>query len=201
MKRLASLSGLFLLVVVGAGSAVVYAQNNNSAQKANISCDQKVGVVNFRSKILGAYKSSEDSQYKRERKKLASRIAYAGQWVPKDAEKAREKLYKYDELHKSLNTELDKQIKNYQYLETDPLDCSDAKKDLLSKKLDEINGVKDKKIVGGQALIRQKKNEQQAYVRGDLKSANDNLVKKMHKAKSKHPKPSKPVTSVKDATN
>ncbi len=90
-------------------------------------CDQKIAKLNYRSSLLEIYKKSENGKHAALHKVWATRISYAGQWVPKDAEKARESLYKYDALHAVTEKEINKQIQDYKYLQKSPLDCSKTK--------------------------------------------------------------------------
>ncbi len=161
-------------------------------------CTQQVALVNNRSRLLTSYKQGEERSYKQTRKKTASRITYAGQWVPKEAEQARSALYRYDDLHRSLIQEVDKQIEAYKYLETDPLDCSDAKKQLLNEKVLEITGTKDRKAVSGQALLQQKKRDATKHVNDAFNEANKRMIKKLHDAKENGNKPDKSSTLVAD---
>lgn len=178
----------------------VFVPKNAQAQNPNekLKCNQQVALINLRSQLLASYKLSEEKQYKVFRKKWANRITYAGQWVPKESVKARDALYKYDSLHKSLIDEVDKQIKEFQYLETDPVSCAEDKKNTLAIKLEEVNGMDGKKVVGGQALIEKKKKEELKFEKSKFKKATGKMIKKLHAAKEKNPAPEKSMTIVDD---
>lgn len=178
--------GLFILVAISSTSSSVYAASIPQT------CKQKVAKLNYRSALLEVYKKSENGKHEALHKKWATRISYAGQWVPKDAEKARESLYKYDALHAITEKEIDKQIQDYSYLKNSPLDCSKTDAKVLVAKFEDVRGIKDKKVVGGQSLIAQDKTNETVFLKKDFKKSTDSLINKLHKEKSKHPKPQHP---------
>ncbi len=195
-------TGIVVAGIVITGSSVLHKQNDVLAQtnpESSSTCEKKVTLLNNRSKLLAKYKQSEEKKYQLQRKKWAKRIGYSGQWVKKEAENTRSKLYEYDKLNNDLKSELDKQIETYKYLETNPLDCSDAKQNELKKKLAEVSGIKDKKIVGGQAKIEQLKNQKVKYSNGEFNKSTDKLIEKLHSEKKKHPAPKDKPIEVKPA--
>jgi hypothetical protein len=177
---------VMILVLIPAQTSLAA---KKTAAKQSLSCDQKLALVNYRSDILMNYKRRENSRYNTARAQWANRISYASQWIPKDATKARTKLYKYDALHKATDQELDRQIATYRSLSTHPLDCTAAHQAELARRIADIHGLQGKKAVSGNALIAQKKKQETKFYKGDLRKTNASLVKKLHKAKHKHPKP------------
>lgn len=188
-------SSILKLLSIGCVLAVVIALQLATAEAATAkksTCEEKIALINYRSDLLAVYKKTEDKQYQAFYKKWSNRISYAAQWVPKDAEKARAVLYEYDALHAATNKELDKQIRIYRFLGTQPLSCTNIKPVELSKRLEEVNGLKDKKVVGGNALISQHKQQETEFLKKDYRKASEKMIHKLHKAKSKHPKPEHP---------
>ncbi|MDB5170316.1 MAG: hypothetical protein JWO35_10 [Candidatus Saccharibacteria bacterium] len=192
MSRKYLLALAFCLVA----AIAVFAPSLVSAASSE-TCEQKVAKLNYRSELLEIYQKSENDKYTAVHKKWATRISYAGQWIPKDAEKTRESLYEYDALHAATDKEVNKQIGDYRYLEKSPLNCSKSKVATLTKKLDEVKGLKNNKVVGGNALIGQHKKAESEFLKKDFKKSSDGLIQKLHKEKSKHPKPQHPKTDVK----
>ncbi len=181
--------GITTLVIAGLVGSDVYAQSNQVT--ASNLCENQATILNGRTSLLQAYKAKEDTKYKLERNKWAVRISYGAQWVPKDAEKARDSLYKYDDLHRELNKELDKQINDYKYLLDSPLDCTtEPNKLAVAQKVNELTGMVEGKAESGQALLEKLKYAEVKHANGDFKKTSENLVKSMHKAKKKSPKPS-----------
>ncbi len=160
----------------------VAAQSNASAD----SCELQTALLNNRSQLLSNLKNSENSKYQLQRKKWSKRIGYASQWVKKDAEESRQRLYEYDEIHKKYMTEIDTQIGKYKDLETSPLDCSEDSKSRLADKLKEVDGRDGKKIVGGQALIEKLKQEESKFFEGSFEKSTDKMIKNMRKEKEKN---------------
>jgi hypothetical protein len=182
-----------LMIVPATTSA---ASKSNGVISARKTCEQQANIVNYRSTLLKTYKDTQDKRYQRNYNQWATRIRYAGQWVPNDARKARENLYKYRQLHKTMLNEIDRQIQAYQYLETSPLDCSAASKDALAKKVAEVHGVKNKKAVSGNALINKYQNQEVAFANKDMQKSNQKMIKNLHKEKRKHPTPEFSKTAV-----
>lgn len=167
-----------LLVICGLNLAPVAASAEEIAH-----CKENVRLLNYRSDLLGVYKKNEDRSYNKVRKLWAERIAYAGRWVEKDAEKARDALYQYDALHAATMKEVDKQIKAYEPLKQNPLDCDKTDPSILKAKIGELNGRKNKKAVSGHALLTSIQKQEAAYVKGDFKKQTETMIDKLHKAK------------------
>lgn len=178
-RRASALCLLIVMALTAQAPAVVSAQSSQKPA-TSLTCDQQVGLVKYRSRLLVVYKQSQDSKYTAFRQQWVTRISYAGQWVPKDAANTRQSLYKYDALHAATDQELNKQIKSYKYLEKASLDCSSGKK-----------------VVGGNALINQAKQKETNFLKKDFKKSGDKLISKLHKQKAKQPKPTHPMLAVK----
>jgi hypothetical protein len=150
-----------------------------SAQDAG-DCESQAAVINARSALLGKVKESGDSRYELVRKKWDNRIAYAGQWVKSDAVEARDDLYKYDELHRSLNEEIDRQVGIYSNISQSPLQCSDdnAKKQVAEK---------FKAATSDQKSLEKVKKDETKHANGDFKKSTSKMVKSLTKAKEKRP--------------
>jgi hypothetical protein len=147
-------------------------------------CQKSAALINYRSDLLVAYKKKEQDRYEAFRNRWAGRIQYASQWLSQDAEKARDGLYAYDALHKKTNAELDKQIKQYETYEKAPVGCNAADKKRLDAASADVRGKKT-----GNAAIRQLKDAETAYQRKEFKKITDDMIKKMHSTKKKHPVP------------
>lgn len=167
----------------------VFAQQQPEAATVEKSstCEMRVTILNNRSRLLTSYQKTESQKYQNERDKWAKRIAYAGRWIPQEAETVRGKLYYQDALYRNLDNEIAKQIEQYKVLEAQPLDCTPAKRAELTAKLKEVNGVQDKKVVGGQALIEKLKRQQTNYNNGEFKQATKDMMKHLHEQKEKAP--------------
>lgn len=176
---------LLLIAAVTVQSTAVYAAGRPTAK----TCEEQIAAVNYRADLLIAYKKSENQKYQAVRKKWVNRIAYAAQWVPKDAAKTRDSLYKYDAFHAATITEVSTQIKLYRTLEKRPLTCSSAMKGERARRLAAVKGLEGKKVVGGNALINQLQRKETKFLTKDFKKTSDKLVHKLHKEKRKHPKP------------
>ncbi len=186
------------LVFVPTSAAIAASSDKPQSTASELhSCKQKISKLNYRSALLGIYKKSENKKHQALHKKWAPRISYAGQWVPKYAENTRDSLYEYDELHAISEKEINKQIQDYKYLSKTPLVCTKNNLSTVTKKLEELQGIKNKKVVGGQALISQNKKKETEFLKKDFKKSSDKMVKKLHKEKSKHPKPQHPRLDVK----
>lgn len=181
--------GLLVLIVFVAAYTHTNRVNAENDNQKSTACEKRVTLLNNRSQLLSRYKETQEKQFQRERKKWVTRIGYASQWTEGDAKKARDSLYKYDDLHKKLTSELDSQINSYKYLETQPLDCSDANKPAVKGKLVEVRGIKGKKAVSGQALIAKLKKEESDYAKGDFKKDTSRMVDSLHKEKQSHRTP------------
>lgn len=190
MKRLLILAGFTLSFMVAAVSPSAAAATSDAV------CEQKIATINYRSELLEVYRKESDAKYQTTHKKWANYISYAGQWVPKDAEKTRASLYAYDTLHAKTNQEVDKQIAANRYLEKQPLTCAAGMRSLVDTKLNEIAGLKGKKAVSGNALIAHNNAEETAYFQKDFKNSTNRLIARLHKAKLKHQQPSHPQTTV-----
>lgn len=156
---------------------------------APVTCSQQVALVKYRSDLLTVYKQSDHAKYKTFRQQWANRIVYASQWVPEDARKTRESLYKYDALHARNLKEIDAQIRAAAGLKKAALGCSGAQKAVLRQKLVDIKGVKDGRVVGGNALISQNKREETKFQNNEFKKSRETLIRKLHAAKVAHPTP------------
>lgn len=193
MKRSRTLlaTGAVCLVVVATAVVKVglpaFAQQPEAAVEKSSTCEMRVTILNNRSRLLTSYQKTESQKYQKERDKWAKRIAYAGRWIPQEAEAVRGKLYYQDTLYRNLDNELRKQIEQYKNLETQPLDCSPEKRLELVAKLKEVNGVQDKKIVGGQALIEKLKRQQTSYSNGEFEQVTKDMMKHLHEQKEKAP--------------
>ena len=187
-RRISALTFFAAASLIG---LAVFSANRVIAQQPAQSndCELRVTLLNNRSKLLENYKRSEDKKYDAQRDKWSKRISYASQWVEKDAEKARSALYEGDKLHKELQNEIDKQIKSYEYLETSPLDCSAENKTKLADALKEVNGVRNRKAVAGQAIIEKQKEAQTEYLNGKFREETDKLIDRLHAEKKKHRAP------------
>lgn len=190
--------GATAVIVISLMLSIKHVTAQNSAAVSNEVCERQAAIVSSRSTILKTYKSQEDKEYKLKREKWATRIEYAGQWTKGSAEDAREALYKYDELHKAFNTELDNQIQQYEPLLNAPLECTnDQKKAEVKQKVDELKGIKDGKAVSGQALIEKLKRDETNFANKEFKKTTDKLIKEMRKAKEDNPVPNGPKLEVK----
>ena len=167
-----------------------------SSKKTKTTCQEQIALVNYRADLLVAYKKSENIKYQTLRNKWATRISYAAQWVPKDAEKTRKSLYEYDDLHAATNKELSKQINSYRFLQNRPLDCSNARKAELARRVEDIKGLKGKKVVSGNALINQYKKKETKFLKNNFKKTSEKMVNKLHKVKTKDPAPKHPKLRV-----
>ena len=196
-ERIEAVAAAAVVVALIAGVSVVASRTDNGPQPRRVSCRQQVKLINYRSKLLEKYKESQQNDYTAYRTKWAERISYAGQWIPQQAQEARTELYRYDKLHADTTKEIDRQIKAYRYLEEKPLDCSAAKRAELVKKMDEVQGIKDGKAVGGNALIKQYEDKEKEFL-DQLRETNGSLVSSLHKAKEKQPEPKHAKTPVKD---
>lgn len=185
------------LLLIFSVAAALIAPSSVAFAAADTSCQKQLDLVNYRSSILRSYRQTEAKKYRTQRDQWAARISYASQWVSKDAQKAREALYKYDALHAATDGELAKQINANLYLETKPLDCSAAKQAQVARKLDEIRGYQGKKIVGGNALITKQKKLETRYYKKDFSKASAAMMRKLQAAKAKHPQPTQPKMSIK----
>jgi hypothetical protein len=202
ISRLLAACLLAIVYFMSAGSITAVAASSHHSPLSDpagsaASCKQQAALLNYRSQLLQVYKKSEDKKYQALHQRWAARISYAGQWVPKDAEKTRDSLYGYVSLHAVTAKEVDKQIKAFRYLEKAPLDCTAAKKAALAKALDAAKGLQGKQVVGGNALISQDKQQETTYLKKDFKKSSDSLIKKLHQEKAKHPQPEFPKLSVK----
>lgn len=177
-------------VFVVASGVAVYGLASAQTPESSAACDQRVTLLNNRSILLENYKKTEDKKYKVKREKSAKRIAYASQWVKSDAEVTRDSLYELDAKHRTLTAEIDKQINDYAYLKAAPLDCSsDANRQQVKQKLEEVKGIQDRKAAGGQALIEKLKNEETQFENTKLNDDMKKLIRSLHKTKEKNPAP------------
>lgn len=182
----ATVSGLAIAQSTDSLPVFAQQQSTNGLEKSSV-CEMRVTLLNNRSKLLLSYQKNSNQKYVSERNKAAKRISYAGKWVPQEAESAREKLYYLDTLHRNLDKELEKQIDQYRYLESQPLDCSTEKRAELIKKLKEVNGVENKQVVSGQSLIEKLENQEKKYMNGDFEKDQKTLVEKLHQKKAVEP--------------
>lgn len=182
MKKIVFMIALLVTVVA-------VSQGKAEAALSKTQCEKQLRTVNYRSAALAVYQASENKKYQAVRSKWSERVSYAGLWVPKDAEKARESIYRYDVLRTKTNRELNKQVERYKSLQNKPLDCSVANLANVEKHLAEIKGNANKKQPKGSALIGQLKQTETNYAKGDFKKDMEKVVKKMHDRKKKQPKP------------
>lgn len=158
-------------------------------------CQQQVQQVNYRSSILAAYKQTQDKRFNSIHNQWATRIGYAAQWVPGDAQKTRDTLYKYDATHEKLDKDLSAQITAYKSLQTHPLTCSKADQAKLKVRMKDIQGKKS-----GNALLKKDKTAETKFANGEFKQSKTTLLQKLHQARVKHPQPSHPKLAVKKLT-
>jgi hypothetical protein len=160
------------------------AKTPSAATKLNASpaekCNNTAAVLNSRSKRLSDYKKSEDSHYKKLRDNWSGRIAYASMWTPDSAKKSRDDLYKYDRLVKAFDKELDKQIKDFKYLEKTPTDCTTAHRTELKKLIGDARS--------GHATLEKNRTAVVAFLRGDFKDDMKSMITKLHIEKKKDAK-------------
>lgn len=176
---------LYALILVVAVFGLFIPMTAHAAEPTN--CQKEAALINYRSSLLTSYKKKENNRYEVFRNRWAGRIQYASQWLTQDAEKARDSLYAYDALHAKTNAELDKQITQFSVYEKDPVGCDASDKARYDTALAAAHG--SKKSLTGNALIRQLKDKESEYQRKDFKKSSDELIKKLHKAKKKHPSP------------
>lgn len=158
------------------------------------SCKQRVTLLNFRARLLENYKRTEQDRYDKDIKKFAQRISYAGQWRKDAAQKVRESYNEVQKQFATFTAEIDRQIADYQPLEESQITCSPEDRDKLIQELTKVRGLDDSgKVVGGQALIEQKKREYARYRSEKFEPALLDLMKNVQKAKKKQPIPKDPL--------
>ncbi len=199
-RRLIALACL-VATVLAAGALFMLFTRSPSHPHATLAprtCPQKLALVQYRTELLSIYKKAEKNKYDTFRYKWATRITYASQWVPGDAEKTRADLYKYDTLHAATLKEINKQLqddayhkdhKDSTYQAVMSLDCSSAKAAALDRQLTLVDGRQNKKIVGGNALIARNKQQETKFLNQEFKQSSQSLLKKLHQAKAEHVKP------------
>lgn len=194
---------IYLVTVLVVFSLLLNGMFKVDAAPEKSTCEKQVPFLNLRAQLLERLRYKQDQAYLSKRKVWSQRIAYSGQWVPKDAEKAREALYKYDQAHKAYSDELDKQKDIFIPLETNPLNCTDAKKADREKYYKLSKGEsknKGKDLSGQYKLFRLAKNETK-YSKQEFKKVSEKMMKNQQKAKKKNPKPQKSMTLVEDYNN
>jgi hypothetical protein len=155
-----------------------------------LSCPQKISRIKYRAVLLGEYKKTEQKRYSVFHKRWQARIVSAGQWVPKDAEKTRDSLYTADKLHASISKEIESQIAESQKLTDIKLDCTPAHHAEIIQQLNSIQGLRDGKVVGGNARINQLQKIESKYQDEDFHKQAFAMLDRLHAEKAKHPKPS-----------
>lgn len=160
--------------------AVVFSWLPLSVAQAAANCQQQAAVLNGRSASLGLYQQRADNRYQNFRREWISRLNYASQWLPKDADKTYRDLRAYDKLHAATSREMRNQIDANKKYETAPLDCSAAHRTAMAA---------HKKSAGKEQIrLLRLKQQETAFYQGKLKKSNDKLLKKLHAVKAKHPK-------------
>lgn len=193
-RSILSSLGLSLLVCL---AAMPVATAASKTETKTYNCEQKAALVNYRSSLLSSYKKSEQQQYVSLRDKWTKRIAYASQWVPKDAEKTLQSLRQYDKLHSDSINEINEQIGAYKSLEKRPMTCTKANQSALEARIKDIEGLDGKKVVGGNAILSQNKKKEADYFNKHFKKDSQAMIRSLHTTKQKNPQPShKPVKVV-----
>lgn len=173
------------LVVITVALAVIGAPGSAAAAKITpinaAKCDAAAAKVNGRAKQLASYQKAQDAHYKKLRKGWSDRIAYAGRWVPDAATKARNDLSKYDKLVEAFDQDLSKQIAAAKAFESNPVDCSGAKRADLKRAIAMART--------GHTQLEKDRKAILTFLRGDFKRDMNAMITKLHQAKAKHPKP------------
>lgn len=181
IHKIAAALALGALLQISVLSTYASATNGNlKLGLKNRPCAEQLTSVRYRTELLGIYKLNEVKKHAVLHKKWQTRIAYAGQWVPTEASKTREKLYELDKLNTSIVTEVDSEIHSSQKLPTTALDCTTAKRGELQKRVNviEANNLK----------LNNLQKEYASYQGKQFAKQSQKMLKKLHAEKNKHPK-------------